>query len=186
MRRSPASPTWRAAETRALILDSSSTRRTRPLTTTGRSTIGSVFGIITTPVKPPAAAAAEPLSIVSSSSRPGVRQWAWTSTKPGKRCRPPASTSRGPRRPSPISEILPDEMRTSMTPSRPVDGSRTWAPRTTSSGVAAESRITRRPSGPRPSRGRGRRSGRRRRRRPGRGSGRNRPGRRRRRSRLPC
>jgi hypothetical protein len=52
---------------------------------TGLSTMGSVFGIITIPVKPPAAAAAEPLSMLSSSSRPGVRQWACTSTKPGKR-----------------------------------------------------------------------------------------------------
>jgi hypothetical protein len=102
-------------------------RRTRPLTTTGLSTTGSVFGIMTTLVKPPAAADAEPLSRLSSSSRPGVRQWAWTSTKPGKRWRPSASSARVPRRPAPISTIRPEEMRTSVTTSIPALGPRMWA-----------------------------------------------------------
>ena len=45
----------------------------------------------------------------------------------GNRCRPSASSSRGPRRPSPTSAIRPDERRTSMSPSSPEAGSSTWA-----------------------------------------------------------
>ena len=52
---------------------------------------GSVFGMATTQVKPPRAAARLPVSTVSASSRPGWRRWACRSTRPGATTQPPAS-----------------------------------------------------------------------------------------------
>ena len=51
--------------------------------TPGSSSAGVVFGIAQTVVKPPWAAAASPLAIVSASSLPGSRRWACRSMKPG-------------------------------------------------------------------------------------------------------
>ena len=47
-----------------------------------------MFGIATTAVKPPSAAARLPVSIVSASSLPGSRRWAWRSTNPGATTQP--------------------------------------------------------------------------------------------------
>ena len=44
---------------------------------------GSVFGMHATDVTPPATAAAVPVAIVSSSSRPGSRRWTCMSIQPG-------------------------------------------------------------------------------------------------------
>src|SRR5215207_6912659 len=133
-----------------------------------------------------AAADAEPLSTLSSSSRPGVRQWACTSTKPGKRWSPSASSSRVPRSPSPISATRPPRMRTSAMPSRPLLGSRMYAWRITSSAGVPLRPFKRQPRARLLSRARGPPSGRGPPRRPGPGSGTSCRGRRRRRSRPPC
>ena len=63
-------------------------------TTIRESCDGSVFGIATTAVKPPNAAARLPVSIVSDSSRPGSRKCTWRSTKPGETMQPVASRSK--------------------------------------------------------------------------------------------
>ena len=42
-----------------------------------------MFGMQAMAVKPPAAAAAVPVSRVSFSGRPGSRRWTWTSIQPG-------------------------------------------------------------------------------------------------------
>ena len=60
-------------------------------TTLGSSTTGSVLAMQQTAVKPPAAAAAVPVAIVSFSSFPGSRRWVWISMKPGARSIPDAS-----------------------------------------------------------------------------------------------
>jgi len=55
------------------------------------SIVGSVFGIAATAVMPPCAAASAPLSIVSSSSRPGSLRWTCMSTRPGETTAPRTS-----------------------------------------------------------------------------------------------
>ena len=55
---------------------------------------GSVFGMQATDVTPPARAAAVPVAIVSSSSRPGSRRWTCMSIRPGQTIRPAASMVR--------------------------------------------------------------------------------------------
>ena len=62
-------------------------------TTPRESCGGSVFGMATTAVNPPRAAALLPVSIVSASSRPGSRRWTWRSTNPGATTQPPASST---------------------------------------------------------------------------------------------
>src|SRR5580658_9418501 len=52
---------------------------------------GVVFGMQTTVVKPPAAAALEPVNIVSLWVWPGSRKWTWMSTRPGDATSPRAS-----------------------------------------------------------------------------------------------
>ena len=188
VRRSPASPTWRAAETRALTLDSRSTRRSQAAHHHGAVHDGvrvrhhddageaaccgccraALYGSLRLRVQACASGRARP----RSRGRGAGRRRRARAYRAGL---------------SPNSEILPDERRTSVMPSRPVDGSRTWAWRMTRSVETPSFRRSR--GGPLDRarrRGRGRRSGRRRRRRPGRGSGRKSRGRRRRRSRHPC
>src|SRR5262249_45523907 len=91
---------------------------------------GSVFGITAMEVNPPAAAAALPVSIVSSSSRPGSRRWTCMSMKPGATTLPERSStftlSAG--RPSPTRAILPSLIRTSLTASSLAAGSTTRPP----------------------------------------------------------
>ena len=57
------------------------------------SQTGLVFGMHTTVVKPPAAAASVPLRISSLCVWPGSRKWTWISTRPGATTRPVASTT---------------------------------------------------------------------------------------------
>ncbi len=52
---------------------------------------GSVLGMQAIEVNPPARAAAVPVSIVSSSSRPGSRRWTCMSIRPGETILPEAS-----------------------------------------------------------------------------------------------
>ncbi len=52
---------------------------------------GEVFGMQTTVVKPPAAAARVPLAMVSFADWPGSRRWTWMSMSPGATTRPRAS-----------------------------------------------------------------------------------------------
>ena len=59
--------------------------------TAASSTTGSVLGIAITAQKPPAAAAAVPVSMSSLYSWPGVRRWTCGSTKPGNAWWPVAS-----------------------------------------------------------------------------------------------
>ena len=61
------------------------------------SVTGWVFAIAKTAVKPPRAAAREPDSTVSASSRPGSRRWVWMSTRPGSAINPSASMVVAPR-----------------------------------------------------------------------------------------
>ena len=63
--------------------DATAAARTRA-STPGSSSAGVVFGIAQTVVNPPWAAAASPVAIVSASSLPGSRRWAWRSMKPGR------------------------------------------------------------------------------------------------------
>ena len=67
-------------------------RRTRPAA--WLSSAGSVFGMHATLVTPPARAAAVPVAIVSSSSRPGSRRWTCMSIQPGETMRFVASIVR--------------------------------------------------------------------------------------------
>ena len=146
------------------------------------SVTGEVFAIASTAVKPPSAAALEPVRTVSASSRPGSRRWVCRSTRPGSATRPSASITCAP-----ATSVEPVETTSVMTPSvttRSADFSpRRLAPLMTSEFLdALMTRSLRRRAGgrartsgsplqPRP--GRAPRTGRRRRRRrrsPGRGS----------------
>ena len=51
---------------------------------TGWSMTGLVFAMVNTAVNPPFAAAADPVAMVSVSSRPGSRRCTWMSTRPGR------------------------------------------------------------------------------------------------------
>ncbi len=62
-------------------------------TTAASSSGGSVFGITTTAVNPPSAAARAPVSMVSASSSPGSRKCTWRSTRPGATTQPSASST---------------------------------------------------------------------------------------------
>src|SRR5258708_21945005 len=59
----------------------------------GLSATGDVFGMQTTVVNPPAAAARVPDSIVSFQPKPGSRKWTWISIRPGLTINPVASIS---------------------------------------------------------------------------------------------
>ena len=61
------------------------------------SIAGSVFGMHATDVTPPATAAAVPVAIVSSSSRPGSRRWTCMSIRPGETISPVQSRVRSAR-----------------------------------------------------------------------------------------
>ena len=58
------------------------------------SRAGSVFGMQATDVTPPATAAAVPVAMVSSSSRPGSRRWTCMSIRPGETISPVQSRIR--------------------------------------------------------------------------------------------
>ena len=92
-----------------------SPRRRTICTTATLSCGGSVFGIATTAVKPPSAAAREPVSTVSASSRPGSRRCTCRSTKPGLTMQPLASSTRSPVSDGPTSVMTPPSIRTSPT-----------------------------------------------------------------------
>src|SRR5438552_13962436 len=88
-------------------------------TTLASSSGGSVFGMATTAVNPPRAAARAPVSTVSACSIPGSRKCTCKSTNPGAMTQPPASTTcaRGPASTdSATSAITP--LRTSTSPTR--------------------------------------------------------------------
>ncbi len=57
---------------------------------------GEVFGMQTTVVNPPAAAAREPVATVSLWVWPGSRKWTWMSTRPGQATQPPGVDLPGP------------------------------------------------------------------------------------------
>ncbi len=72
------------------------------------SVTGLVLAMARTAVNPPTAAACEPVSTVSASSRPGSRRWVCRSTRPGRATSPSASTTRAPLSVTlPISAITP-------------------------------------------------------------------------------
>ena len=97
------------------------------------STTGSVFGMARIAQYPPAAAAAVPLAIVSSSSRPGVRRWTCGSTNAGASSRLSPWSTRWAfvSRSVPSATITPSSTRTSRIASTPASGSTTRALRTT-------------------------------------------------------
>ena len=107
--------------------------------TAAESTTGSVFGIARIAQKPPAAAAAVPEAIVSSSSRPGVRRCTCGSTKAGASTSPLPSTTRCALRSTdaPIAASTPSSTRTSTVASIFSTGSSTRAPVTTSESFCA-------------------------------------------------
>src|SRR5579884_1992185 len=78
-------------------------------------------------VKPPAAAAREPVSMVSACSNPGSRRWTCMSMKPGATTSPEASNSSAPvaSMESPMAAMTPASMATSRTASSPEAGSMT-------------------------------------------------------------
>jgi len=97
----------------------------------GPSAGGVVFGIATTVVKPPAAAARAPLAIVSFCAPPGSRRCTCISISPGATSSPAASItvpaeSRGA---AVLSEIRPSAICKSPTSSRPDAGSMMRPPR---------------------------------------------------------
>src|ERR1051326_2159965 len=95
-------------------------------TTDASSIAGFVFGMQQTPVKPPAAAARVPDSIVSLYSYPGSRRGTCMSMKPGSISAPPRFLSSPPFEPlsrAPIFSISPFCMRRSTVSSLPVSGS---------------------------------------------------------------
>ncbi len=71
---SPSWPTVTAAVNPVGIRASARARSRRERSTGAESTTGSVFGMARIAQKPPAAAARVPVSMSSSSSRPGVRR----------------------------------------------------------------------------------------------------------------
>ena len=87
--------------------------------------VGLVLAIITTVVKPPAAAARAPVWMSSLWVWPGSRKWTWISTKPGATTRPLASISSAPSSliSGAILTIFPSWTKTSHTWSKPDLGS---------------------------------------------------------------
>src|SRR5215472_6053369 len=102
--------------------------------TAALSTAGTVFGMSTTVVMPPAAAAAVRDAKSSFSGKPGSRLWTWASTPPGSTSSPRASTSSaaGPA-PGPTASTRPAETPTSA--SRRPSGMQTVPPRRTRSNL---------------------------------------------------
>ncbi len=88
---SPPRPTVMAAAGVTSIRPKRLARSRTQLATSTESMAGSVLGMATTWPYPPSAAAREPDSIVSASSRPGSRRWACRSTRAGATTHPPAS-----------------------------------------------------------------------------------------------
>src|SRR5262249_50413269 len=89
-----------------------------------------------TAVKPPAAAAAAPLAIVSACSKPGSRRWTWRSMRPGATTLPAAEItvvpcSTGMLRPT--ASILPSRMSRSAGPAPVPAGAIIRPPRTSRS-----------------------------------------------------
>src|SRR5579884_2306846 len=86
---------------------------------------GCVLGMQQMEVKPPAAAAREPLSMVSACSKPGSRRWTCMSMKPGATMSWEASNTSAPAvgRPAAISRIRPSSMATSQMRSSCWEGS---------------------------------------------------------------
>ena len=110
--------------------------RTMSSVTERQSLTGTVLGMQHTVVKPPAAAAREPVSMSSLYSWPGSRKWTWRSMRPGTTTLPATSISRAPApaaSPRPTSAIRPSAMRTSTAASsgRSAVGSMTRPPRST-------------------------------------------------------
>ncbi len=108
------------------------------------STTGSVFGIARIAQKPPAAAARVPVSMSSSSSRPGVRRCTCGSTKAGTAVKPAAATISAPSGATssgPTSAMRPSRISRSAVWSRPARGSSRRAPRisTVACGTGARS-----------------------------------------------
>ena len=68
----------------------------KPLTSIALSTTGLVLAIVTTRVKPPAAAACVPEWKSSFASWPGSRKCVWISIRPGATIRPVASYTSAP------------------------------------------------------------------------------------------
>ena len=101
-------------------------RRSTRASTAGSSSAGVVFGIRQTVVKPPCAAAASPDAIVSASSLPGSRKWAWRSMKPGATTTPRSSMPLRLRRRRARRPTRGSPSRTTMSPgpSRPPPGRR--------------------------------------------------------------
>ncbi len=88
---SPARPLVIAPVGKTLTHDSRAAFSWIHETTLGLSTGGLVFGMQTTDVKPPAAAARVPLAMVSFADWPGSRRCTWMSMRPGATTRPAAS-----------------------------------------------------------------------------------------------
>src|SRR5581483_12486603 len=91
------------------------------------SSAGSVLGMHATDVTPPATAAAVPVAIVSSSSRPGSRRWTCMSIRPGETIIPVQSRVRSAAAPGcgPVPRMVPSFSHRSATRSRFWDGSMT-------------------------------------------------------------
>src|SRR5690554_1360696 len=75
-----------------------------------------VLAMACTTVKPPIAAARDPVRTVSLCSKPGSRRWVWRSTSPGSASNPVASIWRAPAAlsPAPSSATTPPSMRMSV------------------------------------------------------------------------
>jgi len=103
------------------------------------SAAGAVLGMQTTVVKPPAAAAREPVAIVSFCVWPGSRKCTWMSTSPGAATSPRASIFLARRRSAADRRgtILPSSEKRSPTESRRLAGSMTRAFLIQSAGMVA-------------------------------------------------
>ena len=110
-RTGPASAAWRAMNS----------------TTVALSIVGVVLGMQHSVVKPPRAPAAVPVAMVSLSSPPGSRRWAWRSMKPGAATIPVPSITRVPSGTLPLADprraMMPSLISRSPTASDPSDGS---------------------------------------------------------------
>ena len=98
----PARPLVAAAAGQILMQAVSRARRFTNSTIPPLSIGGSVFGIVTTDVNPPRAAARLPVAMVSFDSKPGSRKCTWMSTRPGHTMQPVASSTSLPRRSVPM------------------------------------------------------------------------------------
>src|SRR3954454_20967807 len=88
---SPSSPFEIAPVGKTLTQDVSKARSLIQAIVLGLSATGAVFGMQTTVVNPPAAAARAPEAIVSLWENPGSRRWTCISINPGATIKPDAS-----------------------------------------------------------------------------------------------